>query len=352
MDLRELLSTIATTYDRELGQQAPAARLLRGAGEVLERYVPLGYLVKGSSGQSTTAFVPWIAVFDPDETDSATHGMYVVYLFAADMRSVSLTLLQGSEDLRKVIKGDALGDLAGQAGAIRRAMDPNLITDLDERVTLVAPKRVQRPKYYEAGTIIAKRYEIADLPADQRLADDLLRFLRLCEHGIDCRRQLALSDPGAIATGERYQPPAAEGFKSKDDSEHEQTIAARKIIKSRKHETLVNTFNDHLRDRGFTTASPHPRDLTATRDGQDWLIEAKVLRRGDAVQATRGALAQLYWYRHVHYTEPRTVRLLALFNEPVGDLCLDVLHANDVQAVWAEQGTWAGTATALTDGLC
>jgi 5-methylcytosine-specific restriction protein A len=39
-----------------------------------------GLLVEGSPGQGNWAAVPWISVFDPAITTSATRGYYVVYL--------------------------------------------------------------------------------------------------------------------------------------------------------------------------------------------------------------------------------------------------------------------------------
>ena len=38
-----------------------------------------GLLVEGSPGQGNWAAVPWISVFDPAITTSATRGYYVVY---------------------------------------------------------------------------------------------------------------------------------------------------------------------------------------------------------------------------------------------------------------------------------
>lgn len=353
VNLRELLSTIAHTYERAEGQQGSAAKLLRRAAEVVDGYVPKGYLVKGSSGQSTPAFVPWIAVFDPDETTSATRGLYVVYLFAADMRTIFLSLAQGTEDLRKEIKGQALSNLTAQAKAIREELQPELRAGLQDSVTLLAPSRVQRPKYYEAGTIVAKPYDVDNLPSDAELAADLQRFLRLADHAIDRRRQLALSRPDTIATSEPYRPTSnVDQFKPKNDAEYKQVIRARTLTKSRKHETLLRQFNDHLCRQGFTTGSPHPRDLVASRDGVDWLIEAKVLQHGNGVQATRDAFGQLVWYRHCYYDDPDAVRMLALFNEPVGDLAIAVLLANGVEAVWADGERWRGTPTAASSGMC
>ena len=40
-----------------------------------------GLLVEGSAGAGNWAAVPWISVFDPAITTSATRGYYLVYLF-------------------------------------------------------------------------------------------------------------------------------------------------------------------------------------------------------------------------------------------------------------------------------
>jgi 5-methylcytosine-specific restriction protein A len=41
-----------------------------------------GLVVKGSAGAGNWADVPWLAVFDPVITGSATRGYYLVYLFS------------------------------------------------------------------------------------------------------------------------------------------------------------------------------------------------------------------------------------------------------------------------------
>ena len=96
MDLRELLNQIAQSYDRHLEMHSEAQLLLRNsASRILELSVPAGYVVKGSGGAGAGAHVPRIAVFNPDETTEAQRGMYVVYLFKADMQVVYLSLEQG-----------------------------------------------------------------------------------------------------------------------------------------------------------------------------------------------------------------------------------------------------------------
>lgn len=88
MTLHETLQRILTDYP--LAKTAPLeghplAQFLRGEAEttVLAALGELGagLVVEGSPGQGNWAAVPWISVFDPAITTSATRGYYVVYLF-------------------------------------------------------------------------------------------------------------------------------------------------------------------------------------------------------------------------------------------------------------------------------
>src|SRR5215510_1600417 len=74
----------------------PLAQYIRGdaADDVRDALGDLsrGLATKGSAGAGNWADVPWLAVFDPLVTTSATRGYYVVYLFSADGREVHLSL--------------------------------------------------------------------------------------------------------------------------------------------------------------------------------------------------------------------------------------------------------------------
>jgi len=90
MPLRETLQTILTDYPKakaEPLESHPLAQFIRHDAEdaVQDALGELGtgLLVEGSAGQGNSAAVPWISVFDPAITTSATRGYYVVYLFHA-----------------------------------------------------------------------------------------------------------------------------------------------------------------------------------------------------------------------------------------------------------------------------
>lgn len=137
---------------RRIAEEYPLARLdplanhplgwviRRGAPDEVRRLLgpQAGFLVKGSAGRgSRWAAVPWIAVFDPAVTTSATRGYYLVYLFPTDREAVHLSLAQGT------------------VAAIRLGSEGEL------------------PGGYEAAHILGLTYGLDDLGDERRLREDL-----------------------------------------------------------------------------------------------------------------------------------------------------------------------------------
>src|SRR6478735_1919501 len=102
MTLREALARVLNEYRPATAQpfaSHPVANLLRkelrdtvrsSLGETAR-----GLVVEGSAGAGNWAAVPWLSVFDPAVTHSATRGYYVVYLFHSTQPLVHLSLNQG-----------------------------------------------------------------------------------------------------------------------------------------------------------------------------------------------------------------------------------------------------------------
>jgi hypothetical protein len=174
-------------------------------------------------------------------------------------------------------------------------------------------------------------------------------MIRLYETALEARELVRRTNASAIATttASTPEPQRAAEFKPKNDAEYQQEIVARTLTKQRRHETIIKEYGSYLQRRGFTVATNvHPRDLTATRDGSHWLIEAKVVYRGNGVQATREAIGQLLEYRFILYPNGQPVLPVALFSENVGDVCLALLDHLGIAAVWKSDGDWVGTAAA------
>ncbi len=279
------------TYRREDGLQTSAQQLLRHAGTELADYAPGGVTIVGSGGKGSATYTPWVGFFDPDETTDPQEGIYVVYLFAQDLASVTLTLNQGMEHLRSEIgNSKARARLAVDALAIREGLTDGTTTGLLTEMDLSS--NGDRQRNYQAGNIIATRYELVALPDDAVLERDLDRYLGLYEDAIAVKRELLLTNPGSVAsptTGDGLNEDPLRNFKPKDDSEYVSYIVGRKLGKSRRHETLVRQYGEWVHHQGLVPSTEHPRDLVLRRGDDEWLIEAKVvyLHRRDERGACR-----------------------------------------------------------------
>lgn len=127
--------------------------------------------VQGSPGQGNWAEVPWIAFFNREITLSARHGYYLVYLFDADMRRVSLCLAQGVTAVREEFKRHSTREMLRRSALIR------------DRLHQFSSKFVHGPtefggttqlaKDYNSSVAFYKPYDPQKLPSDSVLQHDL-----------------------------------------------------------------------------------------------------------------------------------------------------------------------------------
>ena len=154
----------------------PLAHVIRkGAPDELRRALtPLGgpFVVKGSPGRgSHWAAVPWLALFDPAVTTSATRGYYLVYLFPAHREAVHLSLAQGTVAAIREY-GPRSGDHLRESGARLRERLADFAADLPvTAITLGSAGEL--PEGYEAAHILGLTYDLAALADERRLHADL-----------------------------------------------------------------------------------------------------------------------------------------------------------------------------------
>lgn len=357
MELGYFLHQVGTTFGvgSDASTSSDAARLLRAAPAEIGRFVPAGYLVEGSPGRGNAAVCPWVSFFDPDETTTATRGMYLVYLLAEDRQTFALSLNQGVTEITKALGArEARQKLAAQAKAIREALPVEARAGLDATINLGGQPGL--PRSYEAGNILATTYEVAALPDEQTLRADLSRMIGLYQDALAVREEVRQTTRDTIVTVVE-QPPAQSRelplhFAPKSDEEYVQVVTARRLRKSRSHETLVQQYGTYLRGQGVEVGTNvHPRDLVIIRDGIHWLAEAKFIRRGNATGAVREALGQLATYAFCLYPEDAQPHKMALFSEAVGDVYVRLLEHHGIAAVWRTDEGWAGSPSALAAGL-
>ena len=146
-------------------REAPAA--IRAALTGFERKT----YVRGSAGPSRWATIPWVAVFDGHVTRSAQRGFYVVYLWSADGARVFLSLIVGTQAIRKAHGDEARDVLRDRAWWLR-----NKAAELGHALPY-APIDLRSEKElagdYEAGHAAGWAYEVGAMPDDAALTAQL-----------------------------------------------------------------------------------------------------------------------------------------------------------------------------------
>jgi 5-methylcytosine-specific restriction protein A len=178
MSIREALAHVGANYHTATTQTFaghPLAVFIRGAaarevegglGESAQ-----GLLVVGSAGAGNWAEVPWVSVFDPLITDSATRGYYVVYLFHASSPVVHLSLNQGTTAVRDEFGPKAREVLADRAAFMRKRVADFVSYLPAEEIELGSSARL--PGDYAAGHAMGITYDVTNLPPETVLRGDL-----------------------------------------------------------------------------------------------------------------------------------------------------------------------------------
>ncbi len=152
-----------------------AAVIRKGAPDELRRALAGldgPFLVKGSPGRGTRwAAVPWLAVFDPAITTSATRGYYLVYLFPAHREQVHLSLAQGTVAAIREHGPRAAAYLRASGDALRARL-----ADFAGRLpvrSIALGSAGALPEGYEGAHILGLSYTLAELGDERRLRADL-----------------------------------------------------------------------------------------------------------------------------------------------------------------------------------
>jgi 5-methylcytosine-specific restriction protein B len=93
-------------YESHIGQgvslESKCGEILRSAipNKLKEVFSTNNYRIKGSIGTGRVSKCPWVAVMNKKETESTQSGIYLVFLFSKDLKTVYLSLAQGVTDLK------------------------------------------------------------------------------------------------------------------------------------------------------------------------------------------------------------------------------------------------------------
>jgi 5-methylcytosine-specific restriction enzyme A len=183
MPLNDAIKWIITDYPKARNEpfaRNPLAAFIRqdAANIVAEALGELGagLLVEGSAGAGNWAAVPWISVFDPAITTSATEGYYVVYLFHVREPVVHLSLNQGTTAVREEFGARAREILQDRADLMRKRIAEYSDALPISKIDLGSNARL--PGDYAAGHALGVTYELSTLPDEATLRADLQNIVR------------------------------------------------------------------------------------------------------------------------------------------------------------------------------
>ncbi|MDA0563634.1 DUF3578 domain-containing protein [Streptomonospora sp. S1-112] len=356
--------SIAENYDRDHPMSSPVQILLRQASRHLADITPAGLIVRGSGGQGKGTYTPWIGFFDPDETSNPGHGLYVVYIFSADLKSVTLMLNHGVTELRKQLKEASQGS-QNELHERLRLSSKKLIGRIPESMLDHWSDPVDlksdgwRQNAYQAGCVAARRYDAMQLPDEDSLRTDLWHMTGIYQEAIIARHNLAASGQDPMTPGDTpsdLKAPIPSNalieFRPKSDSDYIAHMKGHRIVKKRRHETLIAEYGTQIQKHGFQAATNvHPRDLLLHHGSKVWLVEAKVVYQGNATNAVRDAIGQLFTYRHFLHSTPPEPHMVALFTESIGQGYVDLLESLSIASVWKTRNGWHGSPSAENDSL-
>lgn len=174
--LREDLLNIMSSYTQAKAQPLtghPLAEYVRKTVPEHLKSLPFihnHFKVQGSVGRGNWATIPWLAVMYPQITDTIQRGVYVAYLFSADMQHVYLTLNQGLGEARSHLgKADSTTYLQERTKEIRSQLPENRMNRSDD----IELNDGRLGDDYQTSTIAYFHYEREHMPDNEQLITDL-----------------------------------------------------------------------------------------------------------------------------------------------------------------------------------
>jgi hypothetical protein len=140
-----------------------------------------GFYWVASPGIGRWAHAPWLAILDPQVTDTPQRKYYPVYLFSSNLSTVYLSLNQG---VTQILDNDtpeiAIRILKSRAIILRNKLKNEYpLTFSDNPIDLRPPSKYSFLSLYEQGHAFGKKYERATFPDDTELIYDLNKMLEL-----------------------------------------------------------------------------------------------------------------------------------------------------------------------------
>ncbi|MGR6898706.1 MrcB family domain-containing protein [Rummeliibacillus sp. BSL5] len=143
--------------------------------------------IYGRTATGGQSFVPWVGIMNKKLTTTVTQSIYLVFLFSQNGKKVSFSLNQGVtylDELRKEINDKSVKKLD-----FFEASSKVLLEKIDDQDGLVTgklnlvndQKKNSSGRSYQHSNIIAKEYEVNNLPSEAKIINDIEIMLRKYE---------------------------------------------------------------------------------------------------------------------------------------------------------------------------
>jgi MoxR-like ATPase len=164
--------------------------------------------VQWSAGIGNWTFVPWITIMDVRETQTPQQGVYIVYLFRADMTGLYVSLNQGVTELSKEYGKDATLAAQARSEILREdlsSLEHDGFSSVDKMDLRATGKLGQD---YQRADISSKLYERGQVPSDGDLFHDLESLLQAYDEYLQ-ERSKSSNEAEVQALAENLLPDAA-----------------------------------------------------------------------------------------------------------------------------------------------
>jgi hypothetical protein len=185
ISLSENLFRILDTY-REIIETRPYRRI----ADIWEPFTSLkksieGYLLSNfptmhvdwSAGQGNWRNEPWIAILDERITKTVQKGYFCAYSFNFDFKYVSLSLVQGVNEIKKQVGRKKLRDVLSQKAKKMRPFYSDLFDYGFSLENNKLSSNTETSLDAISGVVLTKIYRNDSLPSDKQLSQDLIHLL-------------------------------------------------------------------------------------------------------------------------------------------------------------------------------
>ena len=131
------------------------------------------YIVKGSCGVSYKTDIPWIGVFNSKITESAQKGLYIVYLFKADMTGFYMCLGQGVTNFQKY--GKNKDEYMVRVAQYFKGLTDTYIFSKD---SIDLNSNVSRGEHYNKANVLQKYYDKEKID-EYNFEEDLRELIKI-----------------------------------------------------------------------------------------------------------------------------------------------------------------------------